>query len=291
MARRTPLQDAVAAAEAELRSLRQVVERARQTDKRRRNRSSSGSDDAQTLLLALISALSASPTIVYLCYRCVASSFVEAAPAGETHVLTEHVAAHIACPVVMAKATALLAACPHCFLMNRAARLTAEAHVALWRADVNAKGVAASFVQMAAVFRRHWLAAGRSAKMQRLVLRMRHSSAAVRTWSRRFRFRWNISWRRLCTRAEMSSDSIRFWVSFFDQNGDLNRDRKGAPNLGTIFGSKNGDLFLYRVALLSFHGDPKMYFFGSPNLVPNASPFPGARVRRVGSVVAALHGC
>ena len=89
----------------------------------------------------------------------------------------------------------------------------------------------------------------------------------------------------------MSSDSIRFWVSFFDQNGDLNRDRKGAPNLGTIFGSKNGDLFSYRVALLSFHGDPKMYFLGSPNLVPNASPFPGARVRRVGSVVAALHGC
>jgi len=73
-----------------------------------------------------------------------------------------------------------------------------------------------------------------------------------------------ISWRRLCTRAEMGPDSIRFWVLFFDQNGNLNRDRKGAPNLGTIFGSKNGDLFSYRVALLSFHGDPKKYFFWVP---------------------------
>jgi hypothetical protein len=144
---------------------------------------------------------------------------------------------------------------------------------------------------MAAVFRRHWLAAGRSAKMQRLLLRMRHSSAAVRTWSRRFRFRWNISWRRLCTRAEMSSDSIRFWVSFFDQNGDLNRDRKGAPNLGTIFGSTNGDPLVYRVRHSLMKRGPKLCIFGVPKLSSNASPFSGARVRRVGSVVAALVGC
>ena len=171
MARRTPLQDAVAAAEAEVRSLRQVVERARHTDKRRRNRSRSGSDDSETLLLALVAALSASPTNVYLCYRCVASVPAEAAPAGERRVLPDDVAARIACPAVITKAAALLAARPHFFLVNRAARLTAEAHVALWLAEVNAKGVAASSVQMAAVLRRQWPVAGRSAKTQRLLLR------------------------------------------------------------------------------------------------------------------------
>ena len=151
MARQIPLVDALAAAEAEVRSQRQVVERARQTDKRRRNRLRSCSDDTKTLLLALVSALSASPAIVYLCYRRMASSPVEAAPAGETHVLPDDVAARIACPAVIAKAAALLAARPPCFLADRAALLTAEAHVALWLAEVNAKGVAVSSVQMAAV--------------------------------------------------------------------------------------------------------------------------------------------
>ena len=189
MARRTPLLDAIAAAEAEVRSLRQVVERARHDDKRRRHRSRNGSDDTQALLLALVSALLASPTIVYLCYRCLASSPAEAAPGGGTHVLPDDAAACIACPAVIAKAGAILAARPRCALADRAGLLTAEAHVALWLAEVNAKGVATSSVQMAAFLRRQWPAAGRSAKTQRLLLRMRHSGAAVRAWSRRFRLR------------------------------------------------------------------------------------------------------
>ena len=291
MARRTPLQDAVAAAEAEVRSLRQVVERARHTDKRRRNRSRSGSDDSETLLLALVAALSASPTIVYLCYRCVASVPAEAAPAGERHVLPDDVAARIACPAVITKAAALLAARPHSFLVDRAARMTAEAHVAMWLAEVNAKGVAASSMQMAVVLRRQWPVAGRSAKTQRLLLRMRHSSAAVRTWSRRFRLRWGISWRRLSTRADMSPDSIRFRVLLFVQIGDQNHVQKGSPVLGTTFGSRNGDLFLIRVSISLCARGSKKCVFGFPKLIPNASPFSGARVRRLGPVAAPLVGC
>ena len=229
MARRTPLQEAILAAEAEVRSLRQVVERARQSDKQCRNRLRIGSEESETLLLALVSVLSASPSIVYLCYRCVSSLPAEAAPAGERHVLPDDVAARIACPAVITKAAALLAARPHSFLVDRAARMTAEAHVAMWLAEVNAKGVAASSMQMAVVLRRHWPAAGRSAKTQRLLLRMWRSSAAVRIWSRRFRLRWGISWRRLSTRADMNPDSIRFRVPLLIKFGDQNRVQKGAP--------------------------------------------------------------
>ena len=265
MARRTPLQEAILAAEAEVRSLRQVVERARQSDKQCRNRLRIGSEESETLLLALVSVLSASPSIVYLCYRCVSSLSAEAAPAEERHVLPDDVAARIACPAVITKAAALLAARPHSFLVDRAARMTAEAHVAIWLAEVNAKGVAASSMQMAVVLRRHWPAAGRSAKTQRLLLRMRHSSAAVRIWSRRFRLRWGISWRRLSTRADMNPDSIRFRVPLLIKFGDQNRDQKGAPNLGTIFGPRNGDLLLIRVSIFNNGGGPKRFFFGSQN--------------------------
>ena len=73
--------------------------------------------------------------------------------------------------------------------------------------------------------------------------------------------------------------------------GDLNRVEKGAPDLGTIFGSRNGDPLVYRVRNSLLKRGPKMGILGVPKLISNASPFSGARVRRVGSVVAALVGC
>jgi len=249
MARRTPLQDAIVAAEAEVRSLRHMVESARHSDKRRRNRYRRGSDDYEMLLLALVSALSGSPAIVNLCYRCVVAVLAEAAPAGVRHVLPDDVAARIACPAVIAKAAALLAARPHSYIVDRTARLTAEAHVALWLSEVNVKGVAASSLQMAVVLRRHWPVAGRSAKTQRLLLRMRHSSAAVRIWSRRFRLRWGISWRRLCTRAEMAPDSIRFRAPFLFKLGTNIVSKKGPLFWGPLLVPEMGTLSHFQLAL------------------------------------------
>jgi len=89
----------------------------------------------------------------------------------------------------------------------------------------------------------------------------------------------------------MGPDSIRFWVLFLDQNGDLNRDRKGALIWGPFLVPKMGTCSHIESRFCRFMGTQKCNFFGSPNLVPNASPFPGARVRRVGSMAAALHGC
>ena len=182
----------------------------------------------------------------------------EAAPEERGHVLPADIAARVACPASMASAAAKLAARPRCALVDRAALLVAEAHVALWLAEVNAKGVAASSMQMSAILRRHWPIDGRSAKTLRFLLRMRHSSVAVRMWSLRFRRRWGISWRRLCTRSEMTPDSIRLRVRFFNKNGNANGIQKGGPNLGTISGSKNGDHVTFKIRTCAPRGGPKV---------------------------------
>ena len=201
------------------------------------------------LLLALVSALSGSPAIVNLCCRYVVPVLAEAAPASVRNVLPDGVAARIACPAVIAQAAALLAARPHSHIVDRAARLTAEAHVALWLTEVNVKGVAASSSQMAVVLRRHWPAAGRSAKTQRLLLRTRRSSMAVRNWSRHFRLRWGISWRRLCTRTEMAPDSIRFRAPFLFKMGTKIVSKKGPSFWGPLLVPEMGTCSHFQLAL------------------------------------------
>ena len=225
--RRSGLQEAVARAEAELRSLRQIHEHARHSNKRFRRDSKARLHASHTQLLAVKSILAKSPSILYLCYRCIMHCPAEAAPEERGHVLPADIAARVACPASMASAAAKLAARPRCPLVDRAALLVAEAHVALWLAEVNSKGVAASSMQMSAILRRHWPIDGRSAKTLRFLLRMRHSSVAVRMWSLRFRRRWGISWRRLCTRSEMTPDSIRLRVRFLTKIGTQTESKRG----------------------------------------------------------------
>ena len=161
------------------------------------------------LLLAVVSTISKSPAILYSCFRCIMHCPAEAAPEDRRHVLPADVAARAACPASMASAVAKLAARPRCALVDRAALLVAEAHVALWLAEVNAKGVAASSMEMSAVLRRRW------------------PIDAVRNWSLRFRRRWGISWRRLCTRSEMTPDSIRLRVLLSTKIGMQTEFKKG----------------------------------------------------------------
>ena len=121
MERRTPLQEAVAAASAELRTLRRVCERARVDASRARQHVFAGVNEGSISLLSLVSAMTSSTEVLYLCYRCITSEFPEAAPGVNPHNVPPHVLARLSQPIVLENAVAALATRPRPAIASRAA--------------------------------------------------------------------------------------------------------------------------------------------------------------------------
>jgi len=111
--------------------------------------------------------------------------------------------------VLDARATELLRMRPPPVPVQQAGRLIAELRVLGFLADANARGVALSTAQLAALLRQAWPRATLGSKSLRFLLRLRHVPRARESWARQFRSRWDVRWRRLPLRPLLQPDEVR----------------------------------------------------------------------------------
>ena len=95
-------------------------------------------------------------------------------------------------------------------LLRRVARLIAEARLACWLVAMNLKGVAVSAAQLVVQMRVMWPSVARGWQSDAWLARIRQWPRRRKAFSKTFRIRWGVVWRRLPTRADMDTQDLLF---------------------------------------------------------------------------------
>ena len=200
---------ALAARMAQLRQenveLRRMLHCVSEGERQQRRRRENGASQQRLLLLRIMVRMATSWDPAICRARRLGILPAEASPA-DASAMRESLRAVVSRPAIEAECARLCEACPAGRLVRRAALLVAEYGVLLWLYRGNERGVAPSCAAMLDCLRQHWPAAGRDAAFHRFFFRLRHREQARKSWAKRFRSCWGVTWRRLPARPEVPPD-------------------------------------------------------------------------------------
>ena len=209
MASRAELQAAIAAAESEVQGLQRCLVTARQAARRASRNPCQRFSQTKRSLAALAVKIGGDQSYGVKALRLELSR--GSAPTGRwgEEDLAQAVQDLCAHAPTQAAAAEMLAAGGNSTLVYRAAKLVAEADVAQWVLEMNAKGVAPSRGQLLAALRRSWRAPVKQTRALRLLLRLRRRCKSAHKWATRFRKRWGLAWRSLSAHSELTQGELR----------------------------------------------------------------------------------